>query len=153
MKVRALRRGTLQPVAHGPVSRELCGAWIVNVGWEMAQAPLHARWDRSGPRLVSAFARASATRASWSHSGWWVRTSLGLRIGFVAPVPRIVALALLGGLISVGLERTALSAGRWAYGSAMPVIPGLGVGLTPVLQMALLPSLILRFAGSRAARV
>jgi hypothetical protein len=70
-----------------------------------------------------------------------------------AGATRIVALALLGGLISVGLERTALNAGRWAYGSAMPVIPGLGVGLTPVLQMALLPSLILRFVGSRAARV
>jgi hypothetical protein len=64
----------------------------------------------------------------------------------------IAALALLGGLISVGLERAALSAGRWAYGSATPLIPGLGVGLTPVLQMALLPPLLLSFAGSHAAR-
>jgi hypothetical protein len=64
----------------------------------------------------------------------------------------IVALALLGGLIGVGLERAALSEGRWAYSAAMPVIPGLRVGVAPVLQMALLPPLIMRFVGSSVAR-
>lgn len=42
-------------------------------------------------------------------------------------------------------ETVALHTGEWAYNGAMPVIPGLRVGLTPALQMPLLilPTLLL----------
>lgn len=127
-------------------------AWIVNFGWEMAQAPLYAPM---GPFWT---ATAKCFRASLGDAGivatFWV---LGAYI-FESPdwfrragAMLIVALALLGGLISVGLERAALGGGRWAYGAAMPVIPGVRVGVAPVLQMMLLPSLIMRFAGARVA--
>ena len=45
---------------------------------------------------------------------------------------------LLGFVIAVGIEWWALQTGRWAYTSAMPIIPFLSVGLTPALQLGLL---------------
>jgi hypothetical protein len=47
----------------------------------------------------------------------------------------VVILALGGQIVG---ELVALSTGEWAYNTAMPLIPGLGVGLTPALQMPLL---------------
>ena len=47
----------------------------------------------------------------------------------------IMGLALIGQTIG---EVFALRTGRWSYGPSMPVIPILGVGLTPLLQMPLL---------------
>ncbi|MDP2789036.1 MAG: hypothetical protein Q8O46_03230 [bacterium] len=50
----------------------------------------------------------------------------------------IVVLAVIGFFIAVGIEWRALLFGRWAYADAMPIIPYLEVGLTPILQMTLL---------------
>lgn len=36
----------------------------------------------------------------------------------------------------------------WAYGPRMPVVPGLQIGLVPVLQMLVLPPVIFRMAGA-----
>jgi hypothetical protein len=47
----------------------------------------------------------------------------------------VVVVAL--GMQIVG-ETVALHMGEWAYNETMPVIPGLGIGLTPALQMPLL---------------
>ena len=40
---------------------------------------------------------------------------------------------------------------RWAYTEQMPVIPGLEIGVTPVVQMLLLPPLIFWIAGKWCA--
>ena len=40
--------------------------------------------------------------------------------------------------IQIGVEVISLGSGEWAYNVAMPIIPVLGVGLTPALQMPLL---------------
>ncbi len=58
---------------------------------------------------------------------------------FVPPLRRqrwLVALALV--VFAVSLELFALSTGRWAYNVSMPIIPVLGVGLSPTAQLALL---------------
>lgn len=44
----------------------------------------------------------------------------------------------LGVLVSIVIELYALDAGRWAYNEYMPLIPILGVGLTPTIQLGLL---------------
>ena len=44
------------------------------------------------------------------------------------------------------VERLALDAGRWTYNTRMPLIPLLGTGLWPVLQMMVLPLLAFAFA-------
>ncbi len=48
---------------------------------------------------------------------------------------------VLGFFVAVVLERFALSVGIWSYGPFMPILPFLGVGLTPVLKMMILPVL------------
>jgi hypothetical protein len=47
----------------------------------------------------------------------------------------VVVVAL--GMQVIG-ETVALNTGQWAYNAAMPLLPGLGIGLTPALQMPLL---------------
>jgi len=47
-------------------------------------------------------------------------------------------LAVLGFFIAWYVEYKAFAAHTWAYAAAMPVIPGLEIGLSPVLQMMLL---------------
>jgi hypothetical protein len=54
---------------------------------------------------------------------------------------RAALMQLLALATAVAIERLALAAGRWSYSSRMVVVPGLGVGLWPLLQMAMLPPL------------
>jgi len=58
---------------------------------------------------------------------------------------RPVITAIFGFLVAVVLEKIALSVGIWSYGPFMPIIPFLGVGLTPVLQMMILPAFVGKF--------
>ena len=41
---------------------------------------------------------------------------------------------------------------RWSYTSSMPLLPGLGIGIVPVLQMLILPPIIFRLNGWWLAR-
>lgn len=54
----------------------------------------------------------------------------------------------IGVLITAVIERLATS-GRWveswSYSPAMPVLPGIGIGLVPLLQWVLLPPLVVWF--------
>jgi hypothetical protein len=60
--------------------------------------------------------------------------------------------AAVGALGAVGLEWYALASGRWSYNERMPIVPLVNVGLWPVLQMTLLPSLSALLAVSLTAR-
>lgn len=51
----------------------------------------------------------------------------------------LLAVITIGFTLSVFIEKYALSSGRWSYNSIMPIIPFLKVGLTPVLQMMVIP--------------
>lgn len=50
-------------------------------------------------------------------------------------------LILLGGAVAVGFEQLAHRESYWLYTDAMPVVPYLDTGLSPLLQMMLLPLL------------
>lgn len=45
--------------------------------------------------------------------------------------------AALGAVCGAAFEWHARATGRWSYSGRMPVVPGLGVGLWPLLQLAL----------------
>lgn len=57
-------------------------------------------------------------------------------------LPRILLLMLVGAIGAIIAEMRHVSAGSWAYGKSMPIIPIVDVGLSPVLQFMLLPTLI-----------
>lgn len=49
----------------------------------------------------------------------------------------------LGLFVGYAIERYALAASRWAYAEGMPIVPYLGVGLSPFLQLAVTGLLLL----------
>ena len=55
---------------------------------------------------------------------------------------KLMSLMIVGGIIAIGIEKYALAVHRWEYLPSMPLIPGLAVGVWPVLQMILIPPLI-----------
>jgi len=76
---------------------------------------------------------------------WAVSAVEGSRRWIVRPTPRSVGVfTIIGLLVTVAVEWHAVYvAGRWAYASAMPIVPVVGVGLLPVLQpTALLPAVV-----------
>jgi uncharacterized membrane protein YadS len=74
-----------------------------------------------------------AVALAWGDFAWHRR---------VSPGQSLVAI-LVGTVIAAAIEYRALTGGRWAYG-AMPLLPFTGIGLLPVLQMAILPPLVFR---------
>ena len=56
----------------------------------------------------------------------------------------LIIFLCVGLLISIGFEKFALATNRWQYSSLMPIIPLVNVGLSPVLQMMLLPFVTLK---------
>lgn len=58
---------------------------------------------------------------------------------------RFFAIMLSGFILAILLEKYALNTGRWSYNSLMPIIPGINVGLTPILQMILIPPAVAIF--------
>ncbi|MDV2494792.1 MAG: hypothetical protein RX316_01100 [bacterium] len=53
-------------------------------------------------------------------------------------------MALAGAGIAIAIEWHTMAWNRWAYHTIMPPIPGLGVGLFPIVQMVVLPLLTAR---------
>jgi hypothetical protein len=67
---------------------------------------------------------------------WILKPSRGQILGFLC----------IGILITVGMEWLSTQVlHRWAYGPAMPVLPGLRVGLSPVLQWVVIPPVVVWF--------
>ena len=136
-----------EPAAQGRAASRgafvrLAGIWIgigfvANYVWEMLHMPLYAGMSNGWVRcahaaasdvaiLVFLYAVVAAAAARWL----WCRDAI---------VPRGVALATIGALTAVLIELRALAAGEWTYTEAMPLVPALGVGLSPVLQMVVIP--------------
>lgn len=123
------------------------GGWLINLIWEVVQAPLYRDDSGSTSHLgfcvqaafvdvllagaLFLFMAAAAQSWRWWEVGAW----------------RLTALAVTGFLTAVVVEQSALAVGRWTYAEGMPLVPGLGVGWSPVLQMAIVP--VLLAAGSR----
>lgn len=57
-------------------------------------------------------------------------------------------LAMLGFCIALFVEYKALAFGKWAYTAAMPIVPLLHVGLSPLVQMTILLPLSVYFAAT-----
>lgn len=122
---------------------------LVNYVWELAQAPLF-----SGLTLDNVWWHCFV--ASLGDGlilllilviGWCVHRRLGW---FINP-GRSAYVTMIGSgiVIAVVIEWFAVHiAHRWSYAGAMPLVPVLDIGLTPVAQMLVLPPLI--FAIARA---
>lgn len=119
----------------------------LNYAWELAQSALYAGADQWPSRwwhcfvaslgdgilvlVIYAVGAIIAGRIDWFESGY-------------RRYPLVLATAVIVALI---VEWVGVSTGRWSYTARMPLIPGLDLGVVPVLQMVALPPLIFYLAG------
>ena len=120
-------------------------AFLLNFVWELLQAPFFEplrdlpHWE--GVKLCGLATVGDA--AIMLVAFWFVAAVPQSRAWILNPRRRDLAVfVVLGIVITIGLERSALATGRWRYSEAMPVIPIIEVGLTPILQWSVLPLLV-----------
>ena len=122
-------------------SRLFVIAFALNLAWEMVQMRAYA-----GISWISLPSSAICSAAAIGDSTYilllyWAGHRLSADkawISRITPIRLLVILAV-GFLVAVTLERIALLASLWQYASSMPRIPGIQVGLWPVLQLMTLP--------------
>ncbi len=129
-------------------------AVAMNYPWELAQAPLYAggndfsaMWWHcfvaslgDGVLVLLIFAIGSL---AWRRQNWFER-----------PGARGYVLMLVSGLIiAIAVEWIAVHVlQRWAYLPVMPRVPGLDIGVVPIVQMLVLPPLIFRIVAAMTSR-
>lgn len=121
-------------------------AFLLNVPWEMIQAPLFEGMGSMPHRAAVEY----CTRAAFGDAGimviafWIVAAAFSHGRGWLQQSGRIpiATFVVIGVLISIAIEMLATSRGSpegWTYTADMPILWGLNVGLIPVLQWIILP--------------
>ena len=123
--------------------------FLLNLPWEFLQTPLYAQM----PAAPHWAAIKVCTRAAVGDALILVATYIS--VALVAAYPRwilrarpwqLAAWCAQGLVITVMIEWLALRGawlgGGWQYSDAMPLVPGLGVGASPLAQWLLLPPLV-----------
>jgi H+/Cl- antiporter ClcA len=122
----------------------LLSSVVLHLIWEVLQLPLYTIWRTGTPREI-AFAIAHCTVGDVMIAALTLSAAI-LIVGRRSwPTDNYAAVAVCA--IAFGICYTAfsewlnLSRNNWAYSEFMPVIPGLGVGLSPLLQWLIVPAI------------
>lgn len=114
-------------------------AFLLHLLWENAQAPLFAGYSSFGQHLPICFF------ATIGDVIFTLLIYLGVGLlkndfEWIARINKrdIFVLATIGFFYAVGIEWRALLFAKWNYAPAMPIIPWIKVGLTPIIQMTIL---------------
>jgi hypothetical protein len=120
----------------------------LNLAWEIAQLPLYTIWTLA-PNEEIAWAVVHCTlgdvliAGSALAIGWFVTGSPKPSHGI--PLRLVVVAVVLGLAITVFSEwRATRVTHAWAYSSWMPLLPWIGLGLTPILQWIVVPPIAMR---------
>lgn len=138
----------LKKASNKPLFRRFVGAvaglaFLLNYAWEIGHCPLYTVCVYDGPHLIflALASLADVIMVGLLYFGFALIYRNGLWM-MHPTTSRVFWLMLVGGVGATVSEIAHLSAGNWAYTSRMPIIPGIEVGLTPVLQFTILPVLI-----------
>lgn len=113
-------------------------SFILNLIWENLHSLLYVGY-MGGKITEFILLRASVADAV-------IITLISIPFVFIPRLKRKSWLIIfIGVLVAIFIELWALNTGRWAYNGYMPIIPILGVGLTPAIQLGLLGYLSYRF--------
>lgn len=115
--------------------------------WEFLQAPLFSSMETATHiEGIRACLQATLGDMVIALVAYWAAALLA-RTRHWAAGPGYKAFGLFIGTglgITIGLEFLSTEIlGRWSYGVAMPRLPLIGTGLTPILQWVLIPALVL----------
>jgi hypothetical protein len=134
-----------------PEFNVLVFAVLLNFPWELLQVPMFEKmadaphWEAVKTCAFATLGDAVITLAAYE----CVAVVAGTRRWIVEPGKAAIAgFVSIGLSITVVLERLVLEGlwiTHWSYSPSMPLVPGLKVGLTPVLQWLLLPPLLVWF--------
>lgn len=128
---------------------------LLNFPWELMQVPLFLGMRESTHGVaIKACTFATLGDGVITLLAYWGGSLLVQDRRWIAR-PRwvpILAMIGIGVAITVLLERWAIvSDWGWRYAETMPVVPMLGVGLTPMLQWVILPPLLVWFVKRQLA--
>lgn len=116
----------------------------VNYPWELAQLPFYAGAGDFGAALWHCFVAAtgdgvlvvlifSAAAAAQGSIKWFVKPTAGAYAAMFSTA------LLIGFAVEWWGVRVAQ---RWQYSDRMPLIPGIDIGIVPLVQMLLLPPVV-----------
>ncbi|HUZ64616.1 MAG TPA: hypothetical protein VMU82_13020 [Acetobacteraceae bacterium] len=135
--------------------RYLLAAGAGNLVWEFGQMPLYTLWQSGTRREIALAALHCAAGDVGIAAG---ALALGLAFAAAPDWPEVRFIPVLFAATAFGVSYTVYSEHlnvvvrqAWAYAPAMPVLPGLGTGLAPLLQWLLVPPLALLWARGRSA--
>ena len=134
-------------------------ALLLNFAWEILQAPLYAGMaDMPHAQVTKACLQATGGDAVimlLAHGG--VAVAARSRLWIVAAKRWQLALFIaLGLFITAAIEWLATHGywiAKWSYLPTMPVVPGAGIGLAPLLQWVVLPLLTVWFVRRQLAHL
>jgi len=125
------------------IAKIMALSFILNLVWEMSQAFLFMPHFLGAADFVRVHVLAALADVVITLLILGPELFLSDRTGPVIGRRKRAAMNVsLGFFVAIAIERYAVSTGMWAYGPFMPIIPILGVGLTPVLQMIIIPSAV-----------
>lgn len=123
-------------------------AVLLNYPWELAQSSLYVGMENFRAKWWHCFVASlgDGGLVLLIFAAGWVM--LRRRAWFARPgVHGYLLMLAVGLVIGVSVEWMAVHVlERWTYTGWMPLVPGLGVGIVPLLQMLVLPPLIFRVA-------
>ncbi len=114
---------------------------VVNYVWEMAQMPLYENMPFSELSSWLICLRASLGDGLIIVAIWATGYLFYRSLDWFRPLTagNVAILAIVGAVIAAAIEFHALATGRWVYSSLMPMVPLLGIGVSPFVQLLVLP--------------
>lgn len=135
------------------IRRYLAASAVLHLVWEVVQLPLYTIWSEPIPK--QAFAVLHCTAGDLMIAGLALLAALALAGRAEWPRSRATTVWLL--LLTIGAGYTIYSEwlnvymrGNWAYAAAMPVLPFIGTGLSPLLQWIIVPTAAFYYAAGFA---
>jgi hypothetical protein len=129
---------------------------VGDLAWEIAHLPLYTVWTGGTVRdKLVAVAHCTAGDVLIAVCSWAFAVFVAGRSGWPAEASgRVAMLTIAAGLAYTGYSEWLNTAVKqsWTYSELMPLIPGLGLGWSPMLQWVVVPTLALWFAARRGRR-
>ena len=148
---------TVSAVTDAPEFNVVAFALLLNFAWEILQAPLYAGMaNMPHAQVTKACLRATvgdgvimllaySVVAVAARSRRWIVAAEGWQLAlFIA-----IGVSITGAI--EWLATRGYWIGHWSYLPAMPLVPGTGIGLAPLLQWVVLPLLTVWFVRRQLA--
>lgn len=128
---------------------------LCSLAWEIVQLPLYTVWAESRLEWI-AFAVGHCTVGdAMIGTAALVLALILIRAGERASWPKtgiVMLMVFLAVAYTVLSERINLARGSWSYSAWMPILPWVEVGLAPVAQWIIVPTLAWWWANRRRRR-